>query len=59
MTDKDPEKHALKIESLRDLKASCACGRWHYARPASDSESDSQLIGAADRQHGLHIGRLD
>jgi hypothetical protein len=51
-------KHTLHIESLRDLKASCSCGRWHYASPAFDREDSQYLKRKAKAEHDLHLKGL-
>jgi hypothetical protein len=52
-------KHALHIESLRDLKASCSCGGWHYASPAFDREDSGYLKRKAKAEHDLHCKNME
>jgi hypothetical protein len=28
--------HRLIVHSLRDLQASCSCGKWHFTMPTFD-----------------------
>ena len=50
--------HKLKIESLRDLVATCTCGKWHLAKPTSDRESNAAIKAWAEAQFRRHIHTL-
>jgi hypothetical protein len=49
--------HKLVIDSLRDLKARCSCGRWTIVSPAFDDETDNYLRDKATEEHARHQER--
>lgn len=38
-----PEVHRLKIHSLRDINATCSCGKWSLTGTTSDRDEDDSL----------------
>ena len=49
------DQHSLVIDSLRDLRAHCSCGRWNLSCITSDAEPATQIRAHAADAHRLHV----
>jgi len=50
--------HRLIIHSLRDLQASCSCGKWRFTMPTFDRDRDDELRRWAWQEHRAHRRRM-
>ncbi len=53
------KEHKLKIESLRDPRARCVCGRWSYGATSSDHETNEEVREAIVTQFEFHRAKVE
>ncbi len=53
------EEHKLKIESLRDCRARCTCGRWSYVATSTNGETNEELHEMIDTQFEFHRANVE
>ena len=48
--------HVLTIKSLRDLDATCSCGKWSMLGSAFSLCEDDYILARANAMHAIHVG---